>query len=83
MEPVCPLLPDGLAVGPQIPVKSACLCRSRQGRTMPLWEQTQTADAVRRQLQGVLQPDMILFTYRCPDCKRKVVMSLGTLFGLE
>ena len=83
MMPVCPLLPEGVEVGPQIPIKSKCLCRAHEGRTMPLWEQTQTADAVRRQLDGVLNADMILFTYRCPDCKQKVVLSLGILFGME
>ena len=79
---VCEQLPAGTEVGPQVPLKALCGCKSGSGRTMPLWKQTATADAVGRQLRDVLIPDMVLLTYRCPECRQQVVITLDTLFNL-
>lgn len=77
------VLQMGESVGTQVALKAECACSpDGRPRRLPIWIQAQTANAIGRQLIGVLRSDLVVLTYKC-KCGRKVAVTIEDLFEMQ
>ena len=64
--------------GPTVPIRTRCGCGG--SKTLPVWLVSDTLVTLRRLLDGALDPDQPVMTYRCRVCKEIVVLTAADVY---